>query len=39
VPFGDHVGFVLQPLSGPDGTAEPALGYQPVRDLEPGHEA
>jgi flavin reductase (DIM6/NTAB) family NADH-FMN oxidoreductase RutF len=39
VPFGDHVGFVLQPLSGHDGTAEPALGYQQVRDLEPGHEA
>jgi flavin reductase (DIM6/NTAB) family NADH-FMN oxidoreductase RutF len=39
VPFGDHVGFVLQPLSGHDGPHEQALTYQQVRDVDPGHPA
>jgi flavin reductase (DIM6/NTAB) family NADH-FMN oxidoreductase RutF len=39
VPFGDHVGFVLQPLSGHDGPHEQALSYQQVRDVDPGHLA
>jgi flavin reductase (DIM6/NTAB) family NADH-FMN oxidoreductase RutF len=39
LPFGDHAGFVLQPLSDHDGPAEQGLTYQQVRDLDPGHEA
>jgi flavin reductase (DIM6/NTAB) family NADH-FMN oxidoreductase RutF len=39
LPFGDHVGFLLQPLSGHEGPVEQGLTYQQVRDLDPGHDA
>jgi flavin reductase (DIM6/NTAB) family NADH-FMN oxidoreductase RutF len=38
-PLGDHVGFLLQPLSEHDGQPEQALTYQQVRDVEAGHPA
>jgi flavin reductase (DIM6/NTAB) family NADH-FMN oxidoreductase RutF len=38
-PLGDHVGFLLEPLSGHDGPVQQGLTYQQVRDLDPGHEA
>lgn len=40
VPFGDHVGFVVEPFAGhvSDGGAA-QLGFQEVRDLQPGHRA
>lgn len=40
VPFGDHVGFVVEPFTGhvTDGAA-PQLGFQGVRGLRPGHRA
>ncbi len=40
VPFGDHVGFVVEPFAGHVGDAgAPQLGFQAVRDLQPGHGA
>lgn len=40
VPFGDHVGFVVEPFAGLVGDAgTPQLGFQAVRDLQPGHRA
>lgn len=40
LPFGDHVGFVLEPfaVSREDG-AEGFISFQQVRRMEPGHEA
>jgi flavin reductase (DIM6/NTAB) family NADH-FMN oxidoreductase RutF len=36
---GDHVGFLLEPVAGSaSGHDLPQLGFQAVRDLEPGHE-
>ena len=40
VPFGDHVGFVVEPFAG--HARDPGarqLGFQAVRDLQPGHRA
>ncbi len=39
-PFGDHVGFVLEPfaVSG-DGEGGEALRFHQVKEMEPGHEA
>lgn len=39
VPLGDHVGFLLDPFAGEVGPQAPPLGFQQVRDLDPGHEA
>lgn len=40
VPLGDHVGFVVEPFAGHVGDAgAPQLGFQAVRDLQPGHRA
>ncbi len=40
VPFGDHVGFVVEPFTGHVGDAgAPQLGFQAVKDLQPGHRA
>jgi riboflavin-specific deaminase-like protein len=36
---GDHVGFVLQPIAGAVGGWTGQLGFQSVKDLDPGHEA
>ncbi len=37
--FGDHVGFVLEPVSGSVGSfAGGEVGYQHVDDIEPGHQ-
>jgi flavin reductase (DIM6/NTAB) family NADH-FMN oxidoreductase RutF len=38
---GDHVGFLLDMLPGgrAERVDEPQLGYQDVRDLDPGHDA
>ena len=36
---GDHVGFLLQPLSGSAGPWGGQLGFQAVKDLDPGHDA
>lgn len=38
-PLGDHVGFLLQPLSEHAGAHDQGLTYQQVRDVEPGHPA
>jgi hypothetical protein len=38
-PFGDHVGFLLEPLSEHAGPREQALTYQQVRDVVAGHPA
>jgi flavin reductase (DIM6/NTAB) family NADH-FMN oxidoreductase RutF len=38
IDFGDHVGFLLEPIdSAQDATAE-QLTFQRARDIEPGHE-
>ncbi|MFC4604333.1 flavin reductase family protein [Rhodococcus kronopolitis] len=40
LPFGDHVGFVLQPTAGQVRTDPPAMiTFADVRDLEAGHDA
>lgn len=40
VPFGDHVGFVVEPSTGHVGDpGMPQLGFQDVRGLQPGHPA
>jgi riboflavin-specific deaminase-like protein len=36
---GDHVGFLLAPLEGEAGSWAGQLGFQEVRDIEPGHGA
>ena len=36
---GDHVAFVLQPLAGESGAWTGQLGFQQVKDLDPGHPA
>lgn len=38
VPFGDHVGFVLEPLEVHHGEPGGTLGFRQVRWIEPGHE-
>lgn len=38
-PLGDHVGFLLRPLSEHGGPSDQGLTYQQVRDVEPGHPA
>lgn len=38
VPFGDHMGLVVEPFAGHVVDAgAPQLGFQAVRDLQPGH--
>jgi flavin reductase (DIM6/NTAB) family NADH-FMN oxidoreductase RutF len=38
--FGDHTGFLLEPLEAEKGEElDGGLGFQDVKDLEPGHEA
>ena len=37
--LGDHTGFLLEPVAVDGHGAGPAMGYQQVDDLEPGHEA
>lgn len=37
VDLGDHVGFVLEPLSGEAAPWPGQLGFQQLRDVEPGH--
>jgi flavin reductase (DIM6/NTAB) family NADH-FMN oxidoreductase RutF len=40
VVLGDHTGFLLEPLEAEKGEElEGGLGFQDVKDLEPGHEA
>jgi len=39
IPFGDHVGFVLDPLEAHRDPAAGILTYQQVKDLSPGHPA
>ena len=36
---GDHLGFVLEPLEAERAHPVEQLGFQDVRDMEPGHEA
>jgi flavin reductase (DIM6/NTAB) family NADH-FMN oxidoreductase RutF len=35
---GDHLGFVLEPIAA-EAYGTPSLGFQDVKDLEPGHDA
>ena len=37
--LGDHTGFLLEPVWVESRSSGPALGFQQVEDLEPGHEA
>ena len=37
--FGDHVGFVLDPVAAAHGSAAPPLTLPQVEDIEPGHDA
>jgi len=37
--LGDHTGFLLDPVAAEVDSSGPALGFQQVDDLEPGHEA
>ena len=39
VDFGDHVGFALAILEGEDRGGRGQVGFQSVKDLDPGHEA
>ena len=36
---GDHLGFVLEPVEAEKAHPVDQLGFQDVRDMEPGHEA
>ena len=36
-PFGDHWGFVLEPLEGQAGRGEGSLTFHRARSIEPGH--
>ncbi len=38
VDVGDHEGFVVEPVEGNAVPGTPALGFQDVRALDPGHE-
>jgi flavin reductase (DIM6/NTAB) family NADH-FMN oxidoreductase RutF len=38
VTFGDHVGFVLEPIEGEAGRSEDPLTFHRARRIEPGHE-
>jgi flavin reductase (DIM6/NTAB) family NADH-FMN oxidoreductase RutF len=35
---GDHLGFLLEPVAATKGSDEPGLGFQAVKDVDPGHE-
>jgi flavin reductase (DIM6/NTAB) family NADH-FMN oxidoreductase RutF len=37
VDFGDHVGFLLDPVEAGHDRDEPGLGFQATRDIDPGH--
>jgi flavin reductase (DIM6/NTAB) family NADH-FMN oxidoreductase RutF len=37
--FGDHVGHLLEPIDAAAGAGRPPLGFQQVRELDPGHPA
>jgi flavin reductase (DIM6/NTAB) family NADH-FMN oxidoreductase RutF len=39
VGLGDHTGFLLEPVTVESDGSGPAMGFQQVEDLEPGHEA
>lgn len=39
VDTGDHVSFLLEPFAASSGEVEGQLGFQEVKDMEPGHEA
>lgn len=39
VELGDHTGFLLEPVAADSAGSGPAMGFQQVEDLEPGHEA
>lgn len=39
VPFGDHVGFVLEPCEVHHGEPGGSLGFREVKSIGPGHEA
>lgn len=39
IPFGDHVGFLLDPLEAHRHAAGPVLTFEQVKDLSPGHPA
>jgi flavin reductase (DIM6/NTAB) family NADH-FMN oxidoreductase RutF len=39
VPFGDHVGHLLEPVDGAVRESLDLLTFQQVRDMEPGHPA
>ena len=39
VELGDHTGFLLEPVTADSEGSGPAMGFQQVEDLEPGHEA
>ena len=39
VPFGDHVGHLLEPFDARDGYTGPAFPFSRAKRVEPGHEA
>ena len=39
IPTGDHVGFLLTPVSAHSGAWPGQLGFQAARSISPGHEA
>jgi flavin reductase (DIM6/NTAB) family NADH-FMN oxidoreductase RutF len=38
IDFGDHVGFLLEPIGTGQSAASEQLTFQKARDIEPGHE-
>jgi flavin reductase (DIM6/NTAB) family NADH-FMN oxidoreductase RutF len=38
IPFGDHVGFLLEPIDTEKAASSEQLTFQHARDIEPGHE-
>jgi flavin reductase (DIM6/NTAB) family NADH-FMN oxidoreductase RutF len=38
IDFGDHVGFLLEPIESEQSNASEQLTFQKARDIEPGHE-
>ena len=39
VPFGDHIGFLLEPIDGRVSKDARGLGFSRARTIEPGHDA
>ena len=37
--YGDHVGHLLEPIEVEGGGSQESMGFDDVKDLDPGHDA